>query len=215
MQQTGHGQSRERGKFRGFEQDRVASEQRRHQHISTRKPWVVPCRNIGHYPERQWLDLLGHAAFVKDRAGQHHGIHLVEEKIDAFQQAVEFTARHGDGFACLAGHDGGQGLDLCGHRGAESGEAVFARGQRLGLPVWLRRACRCCLEGDGRGVVGGHFGEERVGGGVINREWDHDGERQVFFTAWAAARKSTRSGVSSIGSSSGRRNSGCHCTAAT
>ena len=209
MQQAGHGQPGQGGVFRWLVQHGVAGQQRRHKHIATHKPGVVPSRDVGYYAQRRVLDLLGHAAINKHRLGRQAGVHRTQKEVNAAHQPVELVARHLDRLAGLAGHDGGQRFQLGPHRRGKALDAGFAIGQRRGGPGGLGGAGTAGFGGYRRRVIRVHGGDQGAGGGVVNGKLVHtaddgdEGSGQVL-AAWQACRKSVSRGVSSSVPSSGR-----------
>jgi hypothetical protein len=147
---AGHGRV-----FRRLVQHGVAGEQRGHDDVAAHEPGVVPGRDVGHHTQRRVLDLLPHAAIVKDRFGGHRQLEFLQEKVDAPEQAVELVARHLDGLAGLARHGHGERLEVAHHAGAEALDAGLALGHRRGSPGWLGGAGGCGFGCHRCGVVGG------------------------------------------------------------
>ena len=213
MQQARNRQAGHGGVFGRLVEHRIAGQQRRDKHVAAHKPRVVPGRNVRHHAQRQVLDLFSHPAVAENGLRGSRCLNLVQEKVNAAQQAIEFIARHADGFAGFTRHDERQWLQFIDDGGAKACHASHAFGQRSSRPGGLGGTRLPRLGGHRCVVVGRQFGDQRTGGGVVNSHPFHAAARE-FLDAATAPKKSFSTAPSSIVSEPGWWNSGCHCSAA-
>ena len=216
MQQSGEVQPRQRGVFGGLVEHHIAGQQRRHDDIAADEPGVVPGRDVGHHAQRDVRDLLAHAAAVEDLLVADRGFGLLQEEVDARQQAVELVAGLGDGLAHLQRQGVRQGVELGNDAGAEALHDGQLLVQRHAAP---RRAARRAPRRPWRR----RWRRRRRWVRRAARRWRGCGSSawawwmraQASRVARAAERNSLSIALSSKLPSSESWNSGCHCTAAT
>ena len=174
MQQAQHVLATQGGVFAGLVEHRVAGQKRRQQNIVADEVRVVPGRDVGHHTQRRVCDLLLHTAAVKDLFVAHGALGLLEEKVDAAEQPVQFIARLADRFAHFLRQRARQAFEFRHHPcavAADDGQPL-GKGQRR--PGRLRHARLRGFVRHARRVIRRQRRDERAGGGVVNIQRRHD-----------------------------------------
>ena len=114
------------------------------------------------------LNLLCHAAALKNGLCGGANVHFSQKKINAPKQAIEFIARHLDGLAGLVCHDGGERLKLGHDAFAKAGNAGLALSQGHLGPGELSHTGLHGFGCDRSGIVSRQLGDQCFCCGVVN-----------------------------------------------
>ena len=149
------GPAGERRELRRLVEDRVAGQERGHEHVRAHEVRVVPGRDVRHHAQR----LVGHPLFEAlrrlgvDRLVLHDRAHVLEEEVDPAGHGVQLGPGLPDGLAHLGREDARQLLFSFDEPIAEAPQRGSALRERHRRPAGLRVSRRGVLAGDRRLVV--------------------------------------------------------------